>query len=92
MEEHRGCVRFSVRAQPRASRSEVVGEHDGALRVRLAAPPVDGEANRELVKLLARRLGVPQSAVRVVAGESGRNKLVEVEGLPVARILSALGI
>jgi uncharacterized protein (TIGR00251 family) len=92
MEEHSGSVRFAVRAQPRAARSEVVGEHDGALKVRLAAPPVDGEANRELVKLLARRLGVSQSCVRVVAGESGRNKLVEVAGVPVAGIRSALGI
>ena len=72
--------------------ASIVGEHDGALKVRLAAPPVDGEANRELVKLLARRLGVSQSAVRVVAGESGRNKLVEVAGVPVAGIRSALGI
>ena len=85
-------MRFPVRAGPRASRSEVVGDHDGALKVRLAAPPVDGAANRELVKLLARKLSVAQSAVRVVAGESSRNKLVEVEGLSAADIASALGL
>jgi uncharacterized protein YggU (UPF0235/DUF167 family) len=51
IEQREGFVRIPVHAQPRASRSEVVGEHDGALKVRLAAPPVDGEANRELVRL-----------------------------------------
>jgi uncharacterized protein len=79
-----GGVRIPVHAQPRASRSELAGEHGGALRVRLAAPPVDGEANEELLRLLARALGRPRSAVRIAGGGRGRRKLVEVEGVDVA--------
>ncbi|HEY8470627.1 MAG TPA: DUF167 domain-containing protein [Longimicrobiales bacterium] len=92
IEERGGAVRIPVRAQPRASRSEIAGEHDGALRVRLAAPPVEGAANDELVRLLARVLGVPRSAVRIVAGERGRTKIVEVEGVDAAAALRALGL
>ncbi|MFS8638416.1 MAG: DUF167 domain-containing protein [Gemmatimonadota bacterium] len=90
--EQRGdAVRIPVRAQPRASRSELAGEYDGALKVRLAAPPVEGAANEELVRFLARLLGVPKSAVRVVSGESGRNKMVEVEGVAVDDVARVLG-
>lgn len=90
--EQRGnAVRIPVRAQPRASRSELAGEYDGALKIRLAAPPVEGAANGELVRFLARLLGVPKSAVRVVSGESGRNKMVEVEGVAVDDVARVLG-
>jgi uncharacterized protein (TIGR00251 family) len=85
-------VRLSVRVQPRASRSEVVGEHDGALKVRLAAPPVEGEANRELVRFLAKVLHVAPSRVSVVSGAIGRSKVVEIEGLAVADVERALGL
>ena len=61
--EKGGALTFKVRVVPRASRSEISGEHDGSLRIRIAAPPVDGAANEELVRLLARKLGVPRSAV-----------------------------
>lgn len=90
IEERDGAVRFAVRAQPRASRSEVVGEHGGALKVRLAAPPVDGEANNELVRCLARWLELPRSAVRLVAGATGRNKVVEVEGIGAEEVRRAM--
>ena len=88
--ERGGAVRFSVHVQPRASRSEVAGIHDGALRVRVQAPPVDGAANEAIVALLAKALGVPRRALRVVAGESARRKVVEVEGVPLAAV-RALG-
>ena len=74
-------VRFCVRVQPRASRSELRGVQNGALRVRLQAPPVDGAANAALVELLAESLGVPRRSVRVVAGETARLKIVDVEGV-----------
>jgi uncharacterized protein (TIGR00251 family) len=76
-----GGVRIRVRVQPRASRTEIVGEHDGALRIRVAAPPVEGEANAELVRFLAKRLGVAKSRMRIVAGATGRAKTVEIDGL-----------
>ncbi|RMH14127.1 MAG: YggU family protein [Gemmatimonadetes bacterium] len=85
-------VDITVRAQPRASRSEVVGPHGDALRVRLAAPPVDGAANKELVRLLARTLDVPRSAVDVVSGQSGRTKRVRVDGLDAATARARLGL
>jgi uncharacterized protein (TIGR00251 family) len=73
-------VRVSVHVQPRATRSEIVGLHGAALKVRLQAPPVDGAANEALETLLAERLGVARRAVRVVAGASSRAKTVEVDG------------
>jgi uncharacterized protein (TIGR00251 family) len=73
-------VRFAVHVQPRASRSEIVGQHGVALKVRLQAPPVDGAANDALVRLLAESLGVSQRSVRVVAGATSRAKTVEVDG------------
>jgi uncharacterized protein len=74
-------VVFKVQVAPRASRSEIVGEHNGALRVRIAAPPVDGAANEELVRLLARALRVSRSAVEIIAGHSAKLKTVRVAGL-----------
>ncbi len=90
--EQRGAdVRIRVRVQPRASRTEVTGEHDGALRIRVAAPPVEGEANEALVRFLSKRLRVAASRVTVVSGSASRTKQVEVEGVDagdVARLLS----
>lgn len=79
-------VRVAVRVQPRASRNAVVGEHDGALKVALTAPPVDGEANAALLAFLADALGVPKRAVRLVSGDTGRSKVVEVEGVTPAAV------
>jgi uncharacterized protein len=75
-----GCV-LEVLVQPRASRSRVVGEHDGRLKIQLAAPPVDGEANAALVELLAELLSVRRSDIAIVRGESGRRKTVRVAGV-----------
>jgi uncharacterized protein (TIGR00251 family) len=80
------AVRFAVRVQPRGSRTAIEGEHAGALKVRLSAPPADGAANEALVALLAASLGVPKRAVRIVAGATSRTKTVEVDGVPVTRV------
>jgi uncharacterized protein (TIGR00251 family) len=76
-----GAVRFEVQAKPRAKVSRVVGERQGALVVQLAAPPVDGAANAELVATLASVLGVPKRDVTLVRGEASRAKVLEVRGL-----------
>jgi uncharacterized protein (TIGR00251 family) len=76
--EKDGCLTFQVQVVPRASRSEIVGEHNGALRVRLAAPPVDGAANRELVAVLAKGLHVSRSAVMIDAGHTSKIKRVTI--------------
>ena len=73
-------ARFAVHVQPRAKRSEVTGLHGAAVKIRLAAPPVDGAANDALRRFLAERLCVPRAAVRVVAGLASRDKVVEVDG------------
>lgn len=71
---------FTVRVVPRASRSAIMGEHDGALRVRVAAPPVEGAANEELVRTLARALNVPPRAVEIRSGHASKTKQVRVRG------------
>ena len=70
------AVIFRVQVVPRASRSEIVGEHNGSLRVRVAAPPVDGAANDELIKVLAKRIRVPKTAVSITSGHTARLKTV----------------
>jgi len=78
--EKDGQLIFKVRVVPRASRSEIVGEHDGVLRVRIAAPPVDGAANEELVRLLSQLFGLPRGAIEISAGHSSKLKTVKVTG------------
>jgi uncharacterized protein (TIGR00251 family) len=79
-------LRVRVHVQPRASRSEIVGLHGAALKVRVQAPPVDGAANEALATLLADSLGLPRRAVRVVGGATSRSKTVEIEGTTEAAI------
>lgn len=67
-------VQLDTSVSPNAKRTEVVGWHDGALRIRLAAPPVDGAANEALRKWLAQELGLPQARVTLLRGASGRRK------------------
>ena len=74
-------VRFAVRLTPRASLDRVDGVVDGVLQARVAAPPVEGAANQALVRLIAAELGIPRGAVHLIAGASGRTKLLMVEGV-----------
>lgn len=82
-------VLFEVHVVPRASRSAVVGEHDGCLKVTLDAPPVDGAANEALIRLVAKQLGVPRRAVTLVRGQTSRRKTLAVAGVR-AREIEAL--
>ncbi|HEU5184961.1 MAG TPA: DUF167 domain-containing protein [Gemmatimonadaceae bacterium] len=81
-------VRFEVRVQPRASRNEVTGEREGALRVRLTAPPVEGAANDALIELLAKALHVAKRDVRIISGVTARTKVVEIDGVTAEHVLS----
>jgi uncharacterized protein len=81
MVETNSGVRLRVHVQPRASRSEVVGLHGDALKIRLAAPPVDGAANEELIAFLAKQLKVPKSRIELVAGAASRAKTVAIAGI-----------
>ena len=82
---------ISVRVVPRASKTEVVGEFDSALRVKLAAPPVDGAANDELVQVLAKTFKVARGSVEIVRGSNSRAKQVKVAG-PDPTVLKKFGI
>jgi uncharacterized protein len=85
-------VSLSLLIQPRASRSELVGVRGDVLRIRLAAPPVDGAANEALVRLLADLLEVPRARIRIAAGLGSRRKRVEVSGLAVGEVARRLGL
>jgi uncharacterized protein (TIGR00251 family) len=86
------CGTVKVRLQPRAARDEIVGERAGALVVRLTAPPVEGQANEALCRLIARRLGVARSRVSLLRGARSRDKVVQVEGLSSPEIARALDL
>jgi uncharacterized protein (TIGR00251 family) len=77
----RTAARVEVRLQPKASSNEVTGERNGKITIRVTAPPVDNKANKALVRLVADRLGIPKSRVKIIRGDKGRSKLLEIEGL-----------
>ena len=85
-------VTVRLRVQPRASRTEVAGTLGDELKIRVAAPPVDGEANEELLRFLAKRLGVPRSAVTIVSGSGSRSKVAAVEGIGPEEAAERLGV
>lgn len=91
VQEVDGGVGFTLRVQPRARRDSLAGLHDGALKVAVRAPPVDGAANTAVVALLAKRLGVRKADVTIVAGASGRSKRVEVRGVDAAAARALIG-
>lgn len=79
---------LSVYVQPRASRTEVVGLHDGSVKIRLAAPPVDGAANAALIEFVAKTLRVPKRNVSIASGQSNRRKILEIEGVTSEELFS----
>ena len=85
--ERDGALTFPVRVVPRASKTAAAGEHDGALKVRVAAPPVGGAANAELTRFLSKALGVPARAVEVVGGRASKSKVVRAEGAKASDLL-----
>jgi uncharacterized protein (TIGR00251 family) len=89
--EKNNALVFTVRVVPRASKSEIAGIHDGALKIRIASPPVDGAANIELVKLLSKTFGVSGSAVEILSGQSGRTKRIKISGVNAKDFLKITG-
>ncbi|AJP49135.1 hypothetical protein PG1C_13230 [Rugosibacter aromaticivorans] len=84
-------VTLTLYIQPGAKKTEVVGLHGEALKIRLHAPPVDGQANAQLIAFLAQRLALPKRAVTLLAGESSRAKRVRVAGIDAACVRAQLG-
>ena len=85
-----GCVVFQVRVQPRASRNEIAGVIDGALKVRIQAPAIENRANQAVCEYLATLLKTPKSAVRILGGERSRVKRVEICGVQAREVLALL--
>lgn len=79
--EGKGTLLLRVRVEPRASRPGIVGRYGGAIKVRLAAPPVEGKANAELLKILSKRLRIPKADLELASGSASRNKSVRIQGL-----------
>lgn len=76
-----GAITFTVRAQPRATKSVVIGEVEGALKLKLAAPPVDGAANEELIRFLAKLFAVPRRHISILSGATAKTKIIRMAGL-----------
>jgi len=90
LKQSEDAVTFSVRVQPRASKDEIAGEIDGALKVRLQAPALEDRANLALCEYLARLLKTPKSAVRISGGERSRIKRIEIRGVTEQQVLALL--
>ncbi len=82
------AVSFYV--QPRASKTEVVGRHGDAIKIRVKAPPVDGAANEEIVRFLAKRFKVPRKSVELMSGSSSRHKQIAIDGVTPTTIVESL--
>ena len=90
LQTHNGSVILLVRVQPRASKNEIAGMMDGALKVRLQAPALENRANTALCEFLSTLLRTPKSAVRILSGERSRIKRVEIRGVTQQQILALL--
>ncbi|MFH1426443.1 MAG: DUF167 domain-containing protein [Candidatus Kerfeldbacteria bacterium] len=88
--ERNGGVDLLVRVVPNASRNEIVGIHDGRLKVKICKPPEDGKVNKELVRFFSKTFGVSKSAVEITAGEKVRSKIVRMNGLHRADLQRAM--
>jgi len=91
VEQRGSSPRIRVRVKPKASKSRILEVRDGILQIAVAAPPVDGEANSELIRTLAHALGCGKSAIEIVTGAGSRSKLVAIVGLDLAELLAKLG-
>ena len=84
-------VRIAVRVQPGARKNSITGYSDGVLRVKVAAPPVEGKANKELIAYLSDILDVKKSAITIEKGQTSRNKLISITGMDEARLNTLIG-
>ena len=86
----RNGTEISLRVHPNAARNQIIGFADGTLRVRIAAPPVKGKANKELIAFLSQLLGVSKSSIAIVQGHTSRNKVIAINGLSQEDIMKRL--
>ncbi|HEY5648502.1 MAG TPA: DUF167 domain-containing protein [Nitrospiria bacterium] len=90
--EDKDSLTFPVIVQPRASKNGIVGIHGKALKIRMTAPPVDGEANSACMAFLSKTLGVPKNHIEIIQGAGSRKKTIRVTGMEPKTLLSRLGL
>ena len=90
IQENSGSVTLEVRVIPRSSKSEIVGEYNGAMKVKLSAPPVDGAANEELIRVLSKEFEISRSAIEIVSGHTSKSKRVRIADVNPDRIADVL--
>jgi hypothetical protein len=81
IKEDENGVSFCIRVQPKSSKNEILGIVGEEMKIKLTAPPVEGEANKECIKFLARELGISKSSIRIIGGERSRNKVLRITGI-----------
>ncbi|NLW92235.1 MAG: YggU family protein [Syntrophomonadaceae bacterium] len=91
IKENAEAITVEIKVQPRASRNQIVGEQDGLLKVKLTAPPVEGEANQALVNYLASVLDTPRRNIMLIKGETSRNKIISIKGMSRDTFLHKIG-
>ena len=84
-------VRIAVKVQPGARSNSITGYSDGVLRLKIAAPPLEGKANKELIAYLSDILDLKKSAISIEKGQTSRNKLISIAGMDEARLNTAIG-
>ncbi len=92
IKEHNNAVTIKIKVQPRASKNQICGVMEGALKIKLSAPPVDGEANKALQEFLAKLFKVAKSQVEIVSGLTGRNKTVRINNINIEQAENILKI
>ncbi|HTG13826.1 MAG TPA: DUF167 domain-containing protein [Blastocatellia bacterium] len=90
IKEQEGAVTLRIRVQPRASRTELAGERAGAIKLKIAAPPVNGKANEECRRFLAKLLDVSAGSVEIIKGDSSRDKVIRIHNISADRVREAL--
>lgn len=92
IEPVRGGVRLHLLIQPKSSKNEVVGLHDNRLKIKIMAPPVDGKANTHVIEFLSETLNLPKRDIRLIRGDTGRQKTVEITGVTEEYVREKLGL
>ena len=92
LREKDGATIFGVRVVPRSSRSQIIGELNGALKIKLNAPPIDGAANAELIKILAKYFNVPKNAIKIVGEQTAKNKQIKISDISSDKIRQILDL
>lgn len=83
-------MQFKIKVQPRSSKNEIIGLQGDALKVKLMAPPVDGEANEACIRFLSKFFAVPRKRVKIISGQTSQHKIIEIENITEEEILGCL--